>query len=137
MRIVLDTNVLISAAFWYGSSNEIMEKIERNEIELILSKEIIEEFSRVLGYEEIQEKIKNKSLEMKRTVGRVVSLSKIVVPSTRATIVKDDPDDNKFIEAALEGKANYIITQDNHLLKIKKYKGIKIVSPSEFLRLST
>ena len=48
--------------------------------------------------------------------------------------MKDDPDDNKFIEAALEGKAEYIVTQDNHLLKIKEFKGIKIISPEEFIK---
>jgi len=68
MRITVDTNVLISATFWYGDSNEIIEKAERKEIELVLSREIIEEFARALSYKELQEKIKNKNLEMKRTI---------------------------------------------------------------------
>ena len=59
MRITVDTNVLISATFWYGDSNEIIEKAERKEIELVLSREIIEEFARALSYKELQEKIKN------------------------------------------------------------------------------
>ncbi|MFO8016677.1 MAG: putative toxin-antitoxin system toxin component, PIN family [Candidatus Woesearchaeota archaeon] len=49
-------------------------------------------------------------------------------------VVQDDPSDNKFLETALNGKADYIITRDNHLLKIKEYKGIRIITPEEFLK---
>ena len=85
MKITVDTNVLISATFWYGSSNEIIEKVENKEIALILSKEIIEEFSNVLDYEEIQEKIKDKNLEMKKTVEKIVSISTIIEPTQKFT----------------------------------------------------
>ena len=61
--------------------------------------------------------------------------SELVVPNKKIEIVKDDPDDNKFIETALEGKAEYIVTQDKHLLKIKEFKGIKIITPEEFIKL--
>ena len=80
MKIVVDTNVLVSSTFWYGSSNKIIEKVENKEIELILSREIIEEFMNVLDYEEIQQKIMDKNLEMKRTVEKIVSISTIVEP---------------------------------------------------------
>ena len=59
----------------------------------------------------------------------------IVHPKSKFNVVKDDPDDDKIIEAAVEGKAEYIITQDNHLLKLKEFKGIKIVTPKDFLEL--
>ena len=57
----------------------------------------------------------------------------IVYPKIKINLVKDDPDDNKFIEAAITGNAEYIISQDKHLLRIKKYKEIKILSPEQFL----
>ena len=50
-------------------------------------------------------------------------------------VIKDDPDDNKFIEVALEGNAEFIVSQDNHLLRIKNFEGIRIVTPIEFLRI--
>ena len=78
MKITLDTNVLISATFWKGNSDKIIEKVEKKDIELILSKDIIEEFARVLKYKEIQEKVKNKNLEIKRTVEKIISISKII-----------------------------------------------------------
>ncbi len=61
--------------------------------------------------------------------------SEIVVPSRKISVVKDDPDDNKFIEAAVEGKADCIVTQDKHLLKLKEFRKIKIITPDEFIKL--
>ncbi|MBI2630224.1 putative toxin-antitoxin system toxin component, PIN family [Candidatus Pacearchaeota archaeon] len=161
MRITLDTNVLISSTFWLGSSDSIMRKVENQELELIISKEIIEEFSKVLMYKEIQDKIADKNLDtkkllfiscnfrviknqihhiiycmvldMRRTIETITHISTIVEPKTKIEIIKDDPDDNKIIECAIEGKVDFIISQDNHLLNLKEFQGIKIVSPKEFL----
>ena len=58
MKITVDTNVLVSATFWYGASDKIISKIEAKQIQLILSKEIIEEYADALDYKEIQDKIK-------------------------------------------------------------------------------
>lgn len=133
IRIVADTNVLISATFWDGNSNKIIEKVENKEIELLMSKEILEEFSRVLDYKEIQEKIKNKNLEMKRSVEKIISISIFVEPQEKFNIIKDDPDDDKFLDCAIAGKTDFIISQNKHLLKLKEFKGIKIITPKEFL----
>lgn len=59
----------------------------------------------------------------------------VVVPSEEVHIIKNDPDDDKFIEAALEAKAEYIVSQDKHLLLIKEYRDIKIIPPDKFLKL--
>lgn len=134
MKITVDTNVLISSTFWNGNSNNIIELVENNKIELILSEEIIEEFIKVLNYKEIQGKIKDKNLEMKRSVEKIVSISKIVIPKLKINI-SEDPDDNKILECAVEGEADYVISQDNHLLKLKEYNGIKILTPKEFLEI--
>ena len=100
MKVVLDTNVLISATFWNGDSNRILEKIEQNEFELIISKEILEEFAGVLGYEEIQKKVRNKNLEMKRTVEKIASMSTFVEPHRKFKVIKEDPDDDKFLDCS-------------------------------------
>ncbi len=133
MKVILDTNVLISATFWNGDSNKIIEKVERKEIEMIISREIIEEFANVLDYKDIKEKIKDKNLEMNRTIEKIVSLSNIVDPNEKLDIVKDDPDDNKILECAKAGNVDFIITNDNHLLKLKDFEGIKIITPKDFM----
>ena len=133
MRIVVDTNVLISATFWQGDSNEILECVERKEIELVLSKAIIDEFSEVLNSSEIRKKIQDKNLGLQRTVEKVVSMATLVEPTKRLAIVKEDPDDNKVVECAEEGNAAFIVSNDNHLLKLRQYEGILIVTPQRFL----
>jgi len=135
MKITVDTNVLISATFWKGDSNVIIEKVENKKVELVLSRDIIKEFSEVLAYKEIQDKIKNKNLEMKRTAEKIEAISSIVELKQRFNIVKDDPDDNKVIECAKAGNVKFIISSDNHLLKIKEFEGIKIITPKEFLKI--
>ena len=77
MKVTVDTNVLISATFWYGASYKIITQVESGQIQLILSKDIIKEYTEVLNYQEIQDKIKNKNLEMKQTIQKIKSISKI------------------------------------------------------------
>ena len=135
MKITIDTNTLISATFWYGDSFEIISRVENKQLDLVLSKGIIKEFFGVLHYDEIKEKIKDKNLEMKRTVAKIVSISSIVEPKQKFNAC-EDPKDNIVLECAVEGKVDYIISQDKHLLKLKEFKGIKIVTAKEFLGLT-
>ncbi|MFH1711068.1 MAG: putative toxin-antitoxin system toxin component, PIN family [Nanoarchaeota archaeon] len=135
MKITLDTNVLISSSFWHGDSDRILSRVENKEIELVLSKEIIEEFIKVLNYKEILDKIREKNLKMKRTIEKIISLSVLVEPSEKFGVIQEDPDDNIILECASEGKVDFIVSQDMHLLKLGEFQNIKIVSPEEFLRI--
>ena len=135
IRITVDTNVLISATFWHGDSEKIINKVENKELILVLSEPILEEYYKVLEYDEIKEKIINKELEMKQSVLRVSLISEIIEVKSKIDLIKDDTEDNKIIECAVDGSVNYIISKDKHLLKIKEYKGIKILKPEEFLKL--
>lgn len=78
MKITVDTNVLISATFWYGDSFRILERVENKEIELVLSHEIIKEYEEVLAYDDIQEKIQGKNLTMKQTVQKIQTIAILV-----------------------------------------------------------
>jgi len=135
MKVTLDTNVLISATFWYGDSNKIIERVERKEIEMVLSGEIIEEFAKVLEYKDIKEKVKGINIEMNRVIEKIFSLSTIVYPNEKLDVVKDDPDDNKVLECAKAGNVDFIVTSDNHLLKLKDFEGIRIMTPKEFMTM--
>ncbi len=70
---------------------------------------------------------------MKRTMEKLVSIATLVEPDENLYIVKDDPDDNKILECAKTGKVDFIISNDNHLLKLEKLGNIPIVTPQEFL----
>lgn len=78
IRVTVDTNVLISATFWYGASARVIEKAENKELVLVLSEAILGEYADVLQYEEIQEKIRNKHLELKQSVLKISAIAEII-----------------------------------------------------------
>lgn len=135
MKITVDTNVLISGTFWYGASHKIIQQVEQKNIELVLSDDIIQEYIEVLEYDEIKDKIKNKPLEAKLTVTKIKELARIITPSRKVIVIEGDPDDNMILECGADGKVDYIITQDNHLLKLRAYEEIPIITPENFLKI--
>ena len=130
MKVVLDTNIFISGIFWEGNfSSKVISLWRNRKIDLISSVPIIEELvSNLKGF-----KIKMDEETVQEWENMILENAVLVEPEEKIDIVKDDADDNKFIEAAVTGKASYIVTQDNHLLKIKEFRGIKILTPKEFL----
>ncbi len=135
MEVIADTNVLISATFWSGASFKLLNLIDGEKIACVLSKEIQNEYYRTATSDEIIDKVKNKGLIVREVVERVISKSKIVEPKFKLKIVEEDPDDDKILEAAVEGGVDFIITYDKHLLKLKEFRRIKIVKPEEFLKV--
>ncbi|MBS3167009.1 putative toxin-antitoxin system toxin component, PIN family [Candidatus Woesearchaeota archaeon] len=132
MRVVLDTNVFISGIFWEGNfCSQIINKWKEGKFQLISSEEIIEELVKTLKTfkismdKELIEEWKNLILE---------NSIMIDVPIC-ANIVKEDPEDDKFIWAAVYGQVDFIISQDKHLLKLKEYENIKILTPEEAIRV--
>ena len=135
MKVTLDTNILVSGAFWTGDSFQILDMIDKGKLKHVSSKEIINEYHKVISSDKIIDKIRDKKLIILKVVQKVIINSKIVEPSVKLDIVKDDPNDNKVLECAKEGKVDYVITNDGHLLKLKEFEDIKIVTPTDFLRI--
>lgn len=125
MRIVLDTNVYISAAITSGLSQDILELAgTTNLITLLTSEEILEELKeKLLSKFDRSENIVSLFIERIRKIAEVVEVSETV------EIIKRDPNDNKILECALSGKANLIVTSDQDLIKLKTFRGIGIVHP--------
>lgn len=132
MNLVFDTNVLISSTLWDGSvSQKLLFKLINLDVNIFSSNEIIAEYKKVLkrdfGY--LDEEIVS-------IVERIFLFVKLVEPVDKLNIIKEDPSDNKIIECALASNSKYILTYDKkHLLKLKEYNGIKIISPEEMLRI--
>jgi len=130
IKAVLDTNVLISSLFWKGAPYKIFQKGLGGTFIILTSLEILEE---------VKNKLINKfrfPLQDTNDFIEIITInSKIIKPTTKFDIVKEDPSDNKIIECALAGEANYIVSGDKHLLDIKRYNKIKIILPKDFLKL--
>ena len=128
IKVVLDTNVFISSLFWKGAPYQIFKRILEGAILNFVSPQILAEIK-----ERLLDKFKLLPEKVKEFLEIIIFNSQIVYPKKKVNIVKKDPEDNKILECALEAKASFVISGDGHLLEIKKYKGIKIVSPKEFL----
>ena len=131
MKVVLDTNIFISGIFWKGSSNRIITNWKEGKFTLVTSLEAISEVIKILK----DFKIKLSDEMIKEWVDLIVRNSMIVEPKEKISIIKDDPKDNIFIETAVAGNVDYIVSQDNHLLKLKEFRGIKIITPEEFNKI--
>jgi len=129
MRVVLDTNIFVSGIHWKGDSEKVLGAWFDNKFDLISSEEIIQELVETLSN---FKKTMSRD-DMLHWVSILIGKGLLVKPEISLRVVKDDPDDDKFLEVALEGDADYIVSQDKHLLKLKEFRGIKIVKPDEFL----
>ncbi len=129
MRAVLDTNVFISGIFWAGNfSSQIIDAWRERKFELVISVSIIKEIEKTLR--DFKIKMDEEMIEEWKRI--IIENSILVEPKEKLNIIQEDPDDNKFFEVAITGKAKYIVSQDKHLLNIGDYQGIKVVSPEEF-----
>ncbi len=129
MRITADTNFLISATQWnYSVAHKLLKRLIKEDIEIFSTKEILEEFSDILIRD-----FRYTSEEAENILQTIMQALTLVEPQRKIDIVKDDPDDNKIIECALESVSEYILTYDKHLLTLREFEGIKIIKPEEFL----
>ena len=131
-KVVLDTNILISALGWEGKPKRVFDQVVDGTLELIMSREQFEELSRALDYPRLQ--FAQEQKERFKTL--ILEIATIVKPQEKITIIKEDPDDNMFLECAVAGNAKYIVSGDSDLLELKEFRGIKILSPDEFLTVT-
>ena len=128
-KVILDTNILISALGWSGKPKVIFEKCLHEELELVTSPNQIEELKRVIDYPKF-----NFTEEQKATfISIILEMATMVEITGKVNVVVDDPDDNAILETAIVGNAQYLISGDPHLLKLKEFAKVKIFTASEFL----
>lgn len=130
-RVVFDTNIFISAFNFLGLPRTIFERALQGDFQLVISKQIIAEMSGVL-----RKKFNYDPPELEELEQLLIMLCEIVEPRRRIKRIIEDPSDNMILECTVEGKADYIVSGDKHLLKLKKFEGIPILQPSDFLKIS-
>jgi putative PIN family toxin of toxin-antitoxin system len=130
VKVVVDTNVFVSALLFGGKPGKLILLWQRGTIRPLASKEIIDEYLRVLTYPKF--KLTEEDVNFLLYHETLLYFEIIDVhPGPR--IIRKDPEDDKFIRCALAGKAKWIISGDQHLLALKTYQKIKILSPADFL----
>lgn len=126
--MVFDTNILISALFWHGNEHKVLRKAFEREFELLISREIIAELEGVLS-----EKFGAPKNWVEEVIEILTTNSTVIEPKHRLNVVKDDESDNRVLECAVEGGADYVISGDDHLLRLREYCGIHILRSKDFL----
>jgi len=133
MRVTLDTNVLVSAFISKrGHSADVLDLIVTfDEITLVLSNAILEEFMDVMNRKEVAARFDYSKTDITRFEASIRGVA--VRSSLKA--VREDPDDDVVVNTAIDGRADYIVSGDRHLRELKRFQGVRIVSPRAFLTI--
>lgn len=134
MKVVLDANIFVSSLVnTQGNPKRIMSAWEEGAFDLLVSVPILEEVGRVLRYPRIAKRHKQDEQAVQRFLELVKNEAILIEPKERLGVVSEDESDNRYLECALEGKAQYLVSGDNHLLDIGEYKGIIVLPPAAFM----
>lgn len=127
LKVVLDSNILVSALVFGGKPEQILERIISLQVQAIISPILISELTEVLI-----KKFKFTPDRIQSTEDIIKESFKLVYPSKEISILNDE-DDNRVLEAAVEGEDDFIVTGDRGLLKLGKYRGVQIMTAKQFL----
>jgi putative PIN family toxin of toxin-antitoxin system len=128
VRVVFDTNILVSAFVFAGGRGEAaLQKIIEEHDELVLSKPILDELLGILA-----RKFSRDAEELARVAVFIAALATFVSPRRRLRVVQDEPD-NRVLECALTGRAQAIVTGDHALLALKDFRGVRLLSLRDYL----
>ncbi|MBS3054904.1 MAG: putative toxin-antitoxin system toxin component, PIN family [Candidatus Aenigmarchaeota archaeon] len=133
VKVVFDTNVWISIFTKKTLSKEFSEILEKELVSVYISEEILKEITKVLFYPKIEELLNLSGVNERDILRNITSISNFVKPKFKLKVIKEDPEDNKILDCAMQVKVDFIISGDRHLLKLKKFRNTKIVTPREFL----
>jgi putative PIN family toxin of toxin-antitoxin system len=132
MRVVIDTNVAVSGLLWHGPPNQILKWVRDGLLVLIASEETGAELKRVLKYKRFAKRLSALGVSPPEISAYYSNLVLFVPePNVIPEEIVEDPFDNVFLALASENRARLIISGDRHLLQLKQYKHIQIVTPSE------
>lgn len=136
LKVVLDTNQFVSSVIIKkGPPAQLLQAWRKRAYILIISRQIMAEVEKALHYPRILKKYHLLEKDIEALID-IIEHEAIVTPSLhKVNVIKEDPDDNQILACALEGKAQYIVSGDKHLLKIGQYKNIAIVTVREFLKI--
>ena len=134
-KAVVDTNVIISGAIKpQGTVGAVLQRLRRRDYTLLLSRETLNEVVAVLHRPRLRLKYQLRERSVRAILRLIVLRSELVEPNVQVAVCRN-PHDNKFLEVAVSGKADVIVSGDNDLLTLASYAGVAIVSPGQFLTM--
>ena len=135
MRVVADTNTIVSGLMWYGAPRQVLDAARNSKIELFTSPVLLAELEDVLCREKFFQRLEKINRKPHDLVIGYPSLAMIVSPETISPVILADPDDDSVLACAIAADAKIIVSGDSHLLELKEYRGIQILSPKELITM--
>jgi putative PIN family toxin of toxin-antitoxin system len=133
---ILDANVLVSAMLTpKGHPAEILREWRGGTFDLVISLSLLKEIQRVISYPKINKRLTQSNLEANEFLLGLAQFSIMVYEEPQIDVIKEDPSDNKYLACAQRGEVDFVVSGDQHLLKLQNYKGTRIVTPKEFLNI--
>jgi uncharacterized protein len=133
MKVVLDTNTVISGLFWKGAPRQVLDLARNGVITLFTSPELLAELADVLGREKFVKKLEQAQVGVNDLVYGYAALARVIPPAKIQPVILADPDDDRVLACALAAKAKVITSGDSHLLNLKTYEDIKILTANQLL----
>ena len=135
MRIVADTNTVVSGLLWSGPPQQLINAAREKRITLYSSLALAAEFAEVIGREQFARRIRAAKLSAAELVADYARLANLVVPADINPAVAGDPDDDQILACALAANVDAVVSGDKRLRNLKTYQGIRIISATEVLAL--
>lgn len=133
MRVVADTNVLVSALLWSGTPHRLLAFAESGRLALYTSPALIDELAGVVVRHRFAARLSALGVTAEEVVANYLKLAHLILPHPISPVIAADPDDDAVLACAVAAQAACIISGDPHLLSLKHYHDIHIVSPRTFL----
>jgi putative PIN family toxin of toxin-antitoxin system len=133
VRVVLDTNIWVSGMLWRGLPWKVLRLAETHAVEPCMAPEMLAELADVLAYERLRPRLDQLGVEPVELVSYAMSLATLFDVPAGPPIVLDDPDDDVFLRCAATAGAVYVVSGDQHLLGLKTYTSIPVVTVYAFL----
>jgi len=132
VRIVVDTNVYVSGLLWTGLPHDLLSAAETGHLTLVTTPAIIEEVREVLVRPKFAARIRTLTTSVDELLESLLGIVQIIQEPKVVRVVRADPDDDKFIACAVAARVRWVISGDTHLLSLRRYKSIRIVTPQQF-----
>jgi putative PIN family toxin of toxin-antitoxin system len=135
VRAVVDTNVLVSALLQpLGTPGLVLERFRRGDYRLVLTSELLAELQQVVRRPRLQHRIALDAAELTDVLDQIAERADFVQPTTYLAVCRD-ADDDRVLEAAVDGRADIIASGDDDLLALDPFGEVRVVRPADFLRM--
>ena len=133
MKLVLDTNTVVSGLLWHGAPRQILDLARSDSVTLFTSPELLAELEDVLGRRKFAERLRAAQVTVDELVYGYAAIATTIRASKIKPVIKNDPDDDKVLACAVAANAEIIASGDGHLLDLKKYENIRILTVNQLL----